>query len=219
MTFVAVAGGGQPRRRMGNALPGLRPRCGGRMIPHFATRWLRCGRRRIDWACSPAPSRDRLRSRPTPPTSRRPRSSTSSAGDAPRGAGLVATRGDCARLLPHPPAPAGGGRRSARRRARRVLSLARHGSRSARRSGAHERWQLGEGLVQLTDGDPDALIAVMRSLRATGQRRRGGARPPREPCASPPARAAVAARRRRCRAAGAVPHAGRARLGRLQRRT
>ena len=33
----------------------------------------------------------------------------------------------------------------------------------------HDRWQLGEGLTQLTDGDPDALIAVMRSLRATGK--------------------------------------------------
>jgi carnitine 3-dehydrogenase len=32
---------------------------------------------------------------------------------------------------------------------------------------AHERWQLGEGLVTLTDGAPDALLAVMRSLRAT----------------------------------------------------
>ena len=32
----------------------------------------------------------------------------------------------------------------------------------------HERWQLGEGLVQLTDGDPDALIAVMRALRPSG---------------------------------------------------
>ena len=32
---------------------------------------------------------------------------------------------------------------------------------------AHDRWQLGEGLVQLTDGEPDALLAVMRSLRAT----------------------------------------------------
>ena len=31
---------------------------------------------------------------------------------------------------------------------------------------AHDRWQLGEGLVQLTDGDPDALLAVMRSLRS-----------------------------------------------------
>ena len=30
-----------------------------------------------------------------------------------------------------------------------------------------ERWQLGAGLVQLTEGDPDALIAVMRSLRPT----------------------------------------------------
>jgi len=34
---------------------------------------------------------------------------------------------------------------------------------------ATERWQLGEGLVQLTDGDPDALIAVMRALRAGGK--------------------------------------------------
>ncbi|MFZ9629387.1 MAG: thioesterase family protein [Ilumatobacteraceae bacterium] len=34
---------------------------------------------------------------------------------------------------------------------------------------AHERWQLGEGLVRLTDGDPDALIAVMRSLRPSGK--------------------------------------------------
>jgi carnitine 3-dehydrogenase len=33
----------------------------------------------------------------------------------------------------------------------------------------HEVWQLGEGLVQLTDGDPDALIAVMRSLRPSGK--------------------------------------------------
>ena len=33
----------------------------------------------------------------------------------------------------------------------------------------HERWQLGEGLVQLTDGDPDALIAVMRALRPSGK--------------------------------------------------
>ena len=32
-----------------------------------------------------------------------------------------------------------------------------------------QRWQLGEGLVQLTDGDPDALIAVMRSLRPAGK--------------------------------------------------
>jgi carnitine 3-dehydrogenase len=35
-------------------------------------------------------------------------------------------------------------------------------------STVHQRWQLGEGLVQITDGDPDALIAVMRSLRASG---------------------------------------------------
>ena len=34
---------------------------------------------------------------------------------------------------------------------------------------AETRWQLGEGLVRLTDGDPDALIAVMRSLRASGK--------------------------------------------------
>ncbi len=33
---------------------------------------------------------------------------------------------------------------------------------------AHERWQLGQGLVQLTDGDPDALLAVMRALRPSG---------------------------------------------------
>ena len=32
---------------------------------------------------------------------------------------------------------------------------------------AHERRQLGEGLVELTNGDPDALLAVMRALRAT----------------------------------------------------
>ena len=36
-------------------------------------------------------------------------------------------------------------------------------------SAAHERWQLGEGLVQLTDGDPDALIAIMRGLRPSGK--------------------------------------------------
>ncbi|MGB8860863.1 MAG: thioesterase family protein [Ilumatobacteraceae bacterium] len=36
-------------------------------------------------------------------------------------------------------------------------------------AGAHERRQLGEGLVELTDGGPDALIAVMRSLRASGK--------------------------------------------------
>ncbi len=32
---------------------------------------------------------------------------------------------------------------------------------------ALERWQLGEGLAQLTDGEPDVLLAVMRALRAT----------------------------------------------------
>jgi acyl-CoA thioesterase FadM len=32
-----------------------------------------------------------------------------------------------------------------------------------------ERWQLGDGLVRLTDGDTDTLIAVMRSLRASGK--------------------------------------------------
>jgi len=31
------------------------------------------------------------------------------------------------------------------------------------------RWQLGEGLVRLTDGDPDALLAVMRGLRPSGK--------------------------------------------------
>lgn len=36
-------------------------------------------------------------------------------------------------------------------------------------SDAHERWQLGEGLVQLTDGDTDTLIAVMRALRPSGK--------------------------------------------------
>jgi carnitine 3-dehydrogenase len=34
---------------------------------------------------------------------------------------------------------------------------------------SHDRWQLGEGLVQLTDGDPDTLIAVMRALRPSGK--------------------------------------------------
>ena len=33
----------------------------------------------------------------------------------------------------------------------------------------HHRWQLGEGLVRLTDGDADALIAVMRALRPSGK--------------------------------------------------
>jgi acyl-CoA thioesterase FadM len=31
------------------------------------------------------------------------------------------------------------------------------------------RWQLGEGLVRLTDGDPDALLAVIRGLRPSGK--------------------------------------------------
>jgi len=30
-----------------------------------------------------------------------------------------------------------------------------------------ERWQTGPGLVELTDGDPDTLITVLRALRAT----------------------------------------------------
>lgn len=34
---------------------------------------------------------------------------------------------------------------------------------------ADERWRLGEGLVRLTGGDPDALLAVMRGLRPSGQ--------------------------------------------------
>jgi carnitine 3-dehydrogenase len=33
---------------------------------------------------------------------------------------------------------------------------------------ALERWRLGPGLVELTGGDPDAIIAVMRSLRPSG---------------------------------------------------
>jgi len=33
----------------------------------------------------------------------------------------------------------------------------------------HERWQLGDGLVRLTDGDADAIIAVMRALRPSGK--------------------------------------------------
>ncbi len=33
----------------------------------------------------------------------------------------------------------------------------------------HDQWQLGEGLVRLTGGDPDALIAVMRALRPSGK--------------------------------------------------
>lgn len=33
----------------------------------------------------------------------------------------------------------------------------------------NERRQLGEALVELTDGDPDALIAVMRALRPSGK--------------------------------------------------
>jgi acyl-CoA thioesterase FadM len=31
------------------------------------------------------------------------------------------------------------------------------------------RWELGEGLMRLTDGDADALIAVMRALRPSGK--------------------------------------------------
>jgi carnitine 3-dehydrogenase len=31
------------------------------------------------------------------------------------------------------------------------------------------RWQLSEGLLRLTDGEPDALIAVMRALRPSGK--------------------------------------------------
>jgi acyl-CoA thioesterase FadM len=31
-----------------------------------------------------------------------------------------------------------------------------------------ERWRMGEGLVRLTGGDPDALLAVMRGLRPSG---------------------------------------------------
>ena len=31
-----------------------------------------------------------------------------------------------------------------------------------------ERWRLGSALVELTNGDPDAILAVMRALRATG---------------------------------------------------
>jgi acyl-CoA thioesterase FadM len=34
---------------------------------------------------------------------------------------------------------------------------------------AELRWQLGEGLVRLTEGDPDALLAVMRGLRPSGK--------------------------------------------------
>lgn len=35
-------------------------------------------------------------------------------------------------------------------------------------SSVHEKWQLGDGLVQLTNGEPDALLALMRALRSCG---------------------------------------------------
>jgi len=34
---------------------------------------------------------------------------------------------------------------------------------------AHERWQLGDGIAQLADGDPDVIIAIMRGLRPSGK--------------------------------------------------
>jgi carnitine 3-dehydrogenase len=34
---------------------------------------------------------------------------------------------------------------------------------------AEVRWQLSDGLLRLTDGDPDTLIAVMRALRPSGK--------------------------------------------------
>ena len=36
-------------------------------------------------------------------------------------------------------------------------------------SSAEERWRLGPGLAELAEGDPDAIIAIMRSLRPSGR--------------------------------------------------
>ncbi len=91
------------------------------------------------------------------------------AGDVPPGVnGLVATeevaRG-CSPIHLVPLVEVSGPNGAALAEFYRSIGMAPVGSKAS----AAERWQLGEGLVQLTDGDPDALIAVMRSLRPTGR--------------------------------------------------
>lgn len=90
-------------------------------------------------------------------------------GDAPAGvSGLVATeevaRG-CSPIHLVPLVEVSGPQAAALAGFYRSIGMAPVGPEAS----AAQRWQLGEGLVQLTDGDPDALIAVMRSLRPTGR--------------------------------------------------
>lgn len=88
------------------------------------------------------------------------------AGEAPVTDGLVATettaRG-CSPIHLVPLVEIDGPRAGELRAFYRALGMTPVGPEVS----THERWQLGQGLVDLTDGDPHALLAVMRSLRAS----------------------------------------------------
>ena len=87
-------------------------------------------------------------------------------GETPTGSGLVATEAHargCSPIHLLPLVEVDGQDAAALTDFYRSLGMTPVGTDAS----SHERWQLGEGLVQLTDGDPDALLAVMRSLRAT----------------------------------------------------
>jgi len=88
------------------------------------------------------------------------------AGEPPLGSGLIATEATargCSPIHLVPLVEVDGPDAMALIDFYRSLGMAPVGADAT----AHERWQLGEGLVQLTDGDAHALLAVMRSLRTT----------------------------------------------------
>jgi len=88
------------------------------------------------------------------------------AGKAPAGSGLIATEATargCSPIHLVPLVEVAGPNAPALAAFYRSVGMAPLAVDAA----AHERWQLGEGLVRLTDGDPDALLAIMRSLRTT----------------------------------------------------
>ena len=82
----------------------------------------------------------------------------------------------------------------------------RHDTVSARRRPTAARWRLGPALVELTDGDPDAIIASCARCARRGIGAGEAIAAPRGPALRVGRRAAVATRRRRRRAARAVRH-------------
>ncbi|HQZ35432.1 MAG TPA: thioesterase family protein [Ilumatobacteraceae bacterium] len=165
MTFVAVTGGGS-------------------RAAEWATRFLASG---LDvvvddstlceavaalWPTSqrlglfPGASLDRLRVVSSPAELASATFIQATTGVLPNGTGLIATEATargCSPIHLVPLVEVDGPDSSALIDFYRSLGMAPVGADAT----AHDRWQLGEGLVRLTEGDPDSLLAVMRSLRGT----------------------------------------------------